>query len=753
MKLKLTLELLSDALPGSGESEAGIVDRDVLFDRFGLPEVPAKRIKGIIISSARDLADWKMLNNNEIDKIFGAEGASKTIFRISNGTMGKYKIFRDFLNFCQEYSKLSKIFDKHSVQKFFSYNRTQTSVMRKRSVAKENSLRISRVLRKGLKFHFNIDVDIDEVNEFNKFKEDFKKICNITKNFGSSRTRGLGEISLEVIDQQIQNNSSDKVELKAFGDEDDCVINLNLTNEEQLLVSNLINGQTTSELFIRGSYILGALARIYIKVKSLSTNAHTNPEFRNIFLSGKVNFTNFYPSVNGNIFHPVPFSIVREKGKEKYFDLSYEPDLERVMDREKGIQTELFGGFSNINSSKMQNFILSTKIESHNRRPRDRKIGHAIKNERQPVDITGAYFHYDVLEPNFNFKGQIIGKFKDLRNLIEILPKEMVIYVGKSKTAQYGKCLLEVKSVEKYERIIQNIGTDQLVITLTSDMILTNDGGHLTPDPEILREEIEKALGININETDKQNSYLKFTKVGGYNTTWGLPKIQGQALAAGSVIVLKREDGQKFNVEKLDKFAFGLRTSEGYGQVSVNTHGFSHIEKVNLEKKTSRDVLLLKNINLLKEFIEFCLMESLKSTISKKVFDIINSSKYNRIKVSGSFLQRLFIFIKSSNSINEFNKKLEHLKDNALNQLKMIEKELYIKNKKVNEEDFNKFLEKLSNDQIDFDSFKDTEVAKIFEDLEITKYYSRKTTELYNIYCSSFITNLILKTREVRKIE
>ena len=196
-----------------------------------------------------------------------------------------------------------------------------------------------------------------------------------------------------------------------------------------------------------------------------------------------------------------------------------------------------------------------------------------------------------------------------------------------------------------------------------------------------------------------------------------------------------------------------MRTSEGYGQVSVNTHGFSHIEKVNLEKKTSRDIQLLKNINLLKEFIEFCLMESLKSTISKKVFDIINSSKYNRIKVSGSFLQRMLIFIKSSNSIKDFNEKLKDLKKNALDQLKKIEKELYIKNKKVNEEDFNKFLEKLSNDQIDFNSFKDTEVAKIFEDIEITKYYSRITTELYNIYCSSFITNLILKTREVRKIE
>ncbi|KKN48317.1 hypothetical protein LCGC14_0654090 [marine sediment metagenome] len=739
MNLKLELELLSDALPGSGESEAGIVDRDSLFDEYGLPYVLSKRLKGTKLTSAKDLADWEMLNN-DVEKIFGAEGSLKTVFTISNGYIERYKIFRDFLNSCNKDQQLSKIFHKSVVQKYFSYNRTQTSVMRKIYVSKEKSLRISRVLKKGLKFYFDIDVDIEE-SEKEKFKEDIEKICKVTRNFGSSRTKGLGEISLKIIAQQTQNIPSEKVTFDEFNDEDYCVINLNLKNEEQLIVSNLINGQQTSEMLIRGSYILGAIARYYIQKRNLKIPAHEDPEFRKIFLSGNINFTNFYPSINEDIFYPIPFSIIREKGKERHYDLSYGPDLKTVVSRESGIQTEFVGGFSLIKSSKMQTLSLATKIESHNRRPRDRKIGHAIKNDDQPVDITGAYFHYDVLEPNFKFKGQIIGKYEDLKSLIDILPKKISINIGKSKTAQYGKCLLEVGSIDHYERTIQNNNAAVLVITLTSDMILMNESGYINPEVAILKEEIETALGINLSDTEIENSFLKFTKVGGFNSIWGLPKIQGQALAAGSVIVLKRKDNLKFNVGSLNKLALGLRTSEGYGQFAINTHGFSSIEMIEPKKENNESIEL--SLDLIQDFIKFCFKESLESAINEEVFRMISSKNYKNINISGSFLQRLLIFIKNSNSIDNFNENLKELKKKALNQLKKIEKALYIEDKTVNKAKFESLLETLSKKQIDFDNLKDENMKKS----NLKNYFTRDLGELYKIYCRAFLTNLILKIR------
>lgn len=40
------LELLSDTLIGSGEGWGATIDTDVVFDDFGLPYIPARRVKG-----------------------------------------------------------------------------------------------------------------------------------------------------------------------------------------------------------------------------------------------------------------------------------------------------------------------------------------------------------------------------------------------------------------------------------------------------------------------------------------------------------------------------------------------------------------------------------------------------------------------------------------------------------------------------------------------------------------------------------
>ena len=46
--MKIEMKLLSDAIPGSGEGLAGIIDADITYDEYGIPYIPAKRIKGIL---------------------------------------------------------------------------------------------------------------------------------------------------------------------------------------------------------------------------------------------------------------------------------------------------------------------------------------------------------------------------------------------------------------------------------------------------------------------------------------------------------------------------------------------------------------------------------------------------------------------------------------------------------------------------------------------------------------------------------
>ena len=44
--MKLYIKLLSDLCTYSGESYNSMVDTDVVYDKYGIPYIPAKRIKG-----------------------------------------------------------------------------------------------------------------------------------------------------------------------------------------------------------------------------------------------------------------------------------------------------------------------------------------------------------------------------------------------------------------------------------------------------------------------------------------------------------------------------------------------------------------------------------------------------------------------------------------------------------------------------------------------------------------------------------
>mgnify|MGYP000559533320 CR=1 FL=1 len=46
--MKITIKLLSDLCTASGETHNSMVDTDIVYDEYGIPYIPAKRIKGCI---------------------------------------------------------------------------------------------------------------------------------------------------------------------------------------------------------------------------------------------------------------------------------------------------------------------------------------------------------------------------------------------------------------------------------------------------------------------------------------------------------------------------------------------------------------------------------------------------------------------------------------------------------------------------------------------------------------------------------
>ena len=146
--MKIRIELLSDLCTTSGETYNSLVDTDITYDEYGIPYIPAKRIKGCIREAALELMEFGIINKEKYDEVFGSEGDNRSSFWISNARLHNYDAYiKDINNFGHK-----EITRPQNVIQRFTYMRTQTSVDSHTGVAKENSLRTMRVIKKGLVF-------------------------------------------------------------------------------------------------------------------------------------------------------------------------------------------------------------------------------------------------------------------------------------------------------------------------------------------------------------------------------------------------------------------------------------------------------------------------------------------------------------------------------------------------------------------------------------------------------------------------
>lgn len=668
--MKLIMTLLSDALPGSGEGLGGIIDVDVNYDEYGLPYIPAKRLKGILRESALDLRDVEKLTDPQVETLFGTRGKKHgTSFRLSDGYLPNYQQIRAFLKECAKERKDDKTykssFHRQAVLDFYTYTRAQTAI-EDSGVAKEHSLRTFRVLKKDLTFAFECeDLSKDDL-------ENLKLICAVTRRFGSSRTRGLGAIALRCDCSAAPTNTTlqddNNEEHPKFREDETCICRLDIQTHGQILVTNEIGSDQVSEAYLPGSFLLGALAEAYIRGKKLE-DAHQDECFRAIFLNGGVRFGNAYPVAQGKAYFPAPLSIVKEKDSQRYIDL---------VRSETDKQTK--GGFDKFirfdSSKEAQTCSPDKEIEYHHARPEEKRwLGHANEGD-------GQFFQFEVLSPHQQFRAEIIGTYAHLRVIQELIATTPTVFLGKSKTAQYGKCSM-VGTLEKIDSSKNTItwpDGGKLVVTLASDMMLCNEHGLMIPDPKCFKEELFERLKMNAPtltakqiEFEKNKRFLKTKQIGGFVGVWNMPKIQGTALAAGSVIVLRNTSGQNLDVTELQQAAFGLRTEEGFGRIKLNWHGdFEiHVAKKEVDDEPVFDDDLTAATPLISHIVTQRIQSALKTEAVKKSEDIHK-------KITNAFLGRLRLFLMTSNTFQAFQEKCSALKQRGREHLMKLDRVLFL---------------------------------------------------------------------------
>ncbi len=740
--MRIKLELRSDAIPGCGYGTAGLVDTDISHDEFGLPIIPAKRIKGILRESARDLEDVNIFAHGRTDEIFGFGGDKiGTEFKISDGYPENYSEQRELLQFCQTDEDLSRIFNRETVLSFYTYARSQTSIDDEKGVAEKDTLRTFRVLKKGLVFYFDTEYPPE-------WQSDIETICKVTRKFGISRTRGMGELDLTIDKSDHTQNAGESKLGEDFEDEDLCRLNLSIHNIGQLIVTIQVGKDQISENYIPGTFILGTMANAFIRNFGLDfSSAHHHQDFRNIFLNGDVIFSNAYPADKSGKepCYPCPVSIVKEKNRERCFDMANEFDFDEIVKGKEGSISVPKPGLGNekkfvrINRGEVSTQSLFSEVAYHHQRPKDRKFGHAKEGD-------GKFFQFTVIKPSQHFISHITGKCKYIKVMNEIINKRKTFCFGKSKTAQYGRCEVEEISIEKPDGSYSDEWKqgEPVVFTLVSDMILRNEDGFVTPDPKILKDEIAEELKADKEKIEIKRSFLKFKQIGGYSGVWNMPKIQTPALAAGSVIVCKNNGNDLADVLSLENHSFGIRTEEGFGRIKVNWHGQ---DKTVLSDDNRQDISIPDNLEKSKDLIQDILYRRLEDALKNEA--VQKAEETGKPPVTNSFISKMILFVNSSKDFDKLNEKFLRLKERAGKQSDKIASYLFLKetgkNKFiVNEAEFIDLLKEL-RDSKDISTLRDI----IFPNAGMDEdFYENRIFELYQSYAIHLLTLLRLHKRK-----
>ena len=534
----IRMELLSDMCPASGDGFAGVVDTDVCYDENGVPYIPGKRLKGCLRECGIEIlsVDDSRENIDKFNKLFGETG--KLIpgeMAIGNGYLEGYENI---------VKSITPDIHRSEIAEIFTSSRTRTKM--EGGKALKGTLRIVRVLNKRDVFEFPVTLDEN--------LEEFLKMCvKSLRSMGLNRSRGLGEVSCELVDVNAENaENTNGAALFVEGSESEAQLSYIITLPEPVISAERSGKPHGCEEYIFGSAVLGAIASKYIKKHVPEPeSAYRDKNFRRIFLSGRVTFTAAMPYKNGEVYYPAPHSLETNK-------------LENILsDDSSGIQVETgsagsickkLGGFVSIDEKGTVKRLSPEKtVFLHHARPDDKSIAHAISAES---NSKGKFYQYESLSAGQAFTGRIIGSDADLKTLANLFADDNTLQIGRSRTAQYGKAKISACG-ERFSTGKLNLKNgDEFRLIAVTPVILENEHGINSTDLNLIAESLGKEFEI-------VKSFCTDTVAAGYYGKWLLPKTQSRAIAEGSVVVLKYNGS---GIEISDGF-MGIRTAEGFGQV------------------------------------------------------------------------------------------------------------------------------------------------------------------------------------------
>lgn len=511
--LKVTLELRSDAIFGSGYSIPGGEDIAVCQDENGYPYFRGTTFKGLLRESMSDLLDWSGAPSGTLEELFGKE-------EDWSGAAGERRLH--FTPFTLENPP------KESENCYA--HRTFTSL--ENGVVKSGTLRAAVCICSGQCF----------VGELCCAEQDAAIVCDAVRGIkwvGTMRSRGFGWVSAAAEKQNLPEKSSAVVGAAH------C---LHYTLHTEAPVSMTDYNRSGEHSWDTHGYISGSAVRGL----AAGTLAQQDPDWfaanKAVLLSDKVRFLNAMPVIN-------------EKS-------AVIPSIKGFYERKDGSAFEsvvIKGEFAS--GSKRADVGSFCTLEGETLCYWNAKTGGSLRIQRRRENKDPQMFQTRSIDAGQTFEGYILLDDASLApKLAEVLCG--TVWLGADRYDGMGKCQAEIEACDApayhiYGSEKSAPGDTVFYLLALSPLCMTGEYGEPCG---IAWKALAEKLGVS--EIKCKRCSTSVSEYGGFNRKWGCHTAAVRMYDAGSLFRIEcSSPPDKERLAAVERSGLGLRRAEGFGQV------------------------------------------------------------------------------------------------------------------------------------------------------------------------------------------
>ena len=559
---QLTLITKSFLLNGSGEGST-LINADVVFLRSGFPFIPARRVKGMLKESLEEVLEIYGKKEEEkmevIQSLFGVSGKA-----VSEGKLVFHNMFLEGWHKMEEERRQlpanTPWLNVDFVKSHFTSEIQQTAIDED-GTAKDRSLRNYRVLQPGLTFEGLITSSRGLSNDEQSYLQE--AVAN-WRYAGTRRNRGFGKIICTLGPKQIVDPGNQNEPAPSFHTNTE-EIRVEVKTLSPVVLALRLGDQNTvyTQRHIAGNQVRGMLAGEFIRANNRleRSNAHSDTDFYDCFLSGKLQFGPLTYTDSS----PTPFYIQEYKGRN---DLPLTSIFHPPPEGQEKLATRRVNYFSIRTDGKIKKCEPSTTFFFHNSRE-NRRAGRSTDDQ-----IEGGIFYYEALDAGQTFSGFLTGDGHTLEKLKDAFPLPIRTRMGRSKTAQYG--LVEVRLIPTADHrgttVPSPLSVKEYILDLESPLLLYNKEGFPQANATLLSSYLATKLHLAEEDIEVKTAESKVTYIEQYNSTWMSKSGKMVAFKEGSSFLIRLKTGTTSPPPSY----LGELQEQGFGKVTFTPFEDSH---------------------------------------------------------------------------------------------------------------------------------------------------------------------------------